>query len=123
MKNILSAGFQKKISSIDNKPITISEKNLYHEPCWFINKTDRFIMLGLDSMFVDLLPEIKDVVFPPAGSVIRKNQVLSWLLTKHGAIILKSPVQGRIISLNNKIVESFKNKKQGPEKDFSLMSL
>lgn len=80
---------------------------------WEARKTsERRIRLTLSDLGLKLLPRIKEVVFPPQETSIRKGQTVSWLICSKGTLCLKSPFEGEILA-NNK--DFFVNSQTGTD--------
>jgi glycine cleavage system H lipoate-binding protein len=91
-------------SVLSVEPKTLAEGFRYSRNHWWIRKTSPGqFRLGLEPGIVEVLLNIKGIVFPSAQS-IRKGQACAWAVMDSGTLPLESPVGGVLVAVNHDLV-------------------
>ncbi len=99
----------------DKKDIWQAYRQIYFDPqayygkgFWYVKPIDDLtVEMGLDDLAILFLPTVKEIVLPRENSRLTAGQTCLWIATRSGTIPLTIPLSGKVIGVNEKILESF----------------
>ncbi len=85
----------------------LPEDRLYsHSHVWVKGASSGSCRIGIDHYAAALLDGSTGIVFPQAGASVVKNNPCAWIISEGGTIAIQSPVNGKIRSVNQKLIGS-----------------
>lgn len=99
----------------DHKDIWQAYRQIFFDPhayygkgFWYIKPIDdRRAEMGLDGVAIMFMPTVKETILPQLNSTLTAGETCLWIITLCGTISLKTPISGKVISINNKVMETF----------------
>ncbi len=73
---------------------------------WLKKTATNTYQIGIDHFVAGLLEGVGSIVLPQTGTSIFKDNPCAWMTCEEGTIALQSPVDGKMKSINQKVMES-----------------
>lgn len=79
-------------------------RDVYYTPghLW-LQRRAQALRIGLDDLAQRVLPEIKDVSLPAAGTAVNRGDALGTIRCLDGTVTLRAPVAGMIAAVNERL--------------------
>ena len=72
---------------------------------WFKHVAKNQIRVGMDDVLWSMVCPPEGIIFTDPGTQLRKDSCFAWIIIPHGIVYLKTPMTGRILSHNPKMVD------------------
>ena len=83
----------------------MNDQITYMDYLW-LQIEDDVITIGLNETGVEELDDPYSIELPPEDSIVVPNEVCGEIVTEHGSLNLYSPVDGRIIEINDTVKDN-----------------
>jgi glycine cleavage system H protein len=91
-----------------------SDRMYSHAHVWLKKTAANNYQVGIDHFAAGLLEGVGSVVLPQTGTSTLKDNPCAWMTCEEGTIAIQSPVDGKIKSVNHKVMESVAIFRQDP---------
>jgi len=78
----------------------------HHSHFWFRVDSDDIVSVGINNMMVKILQPIQNILLPQIGVSYQKDQPIIWIQRENKTIPFYSPLDGKIIKLNNNFIRN-----------------